>query len=241
MEPLNTHIRKQGASGSLTRSLIERLAAAAGLLVCSPVLLAAGACIVLESGWPVIFSQERVGQCGSRFRLVKLRSMRTDLSGAGITASGDARITKAGAFLRKYKIDELPQLWNILAGQMQWIGPRPEVPAFVNPQDPLWRMTLSEKPGLTDLSSLVFRNEEEILATYSEPARAYCEKILPCKLTLSARYLQKRTFISDCKLLFLTVKYSFCPAGFHPDRIRSLFVESSNEREFFYSFPSSLS
>jgi lipopolysaccharide/colanic/teichoic acid biosynthesis glycosyltransferase len=172
---------------------------------------------------------------------MKLRSMRTDGAGTGITVSGDARITKVGAFLRKYKIDELPQLWNVLAGKMQWIGPRPELPSFVSLHDPLWRTILSEKPGLTDLSSLVFRNEEEILAAYPEPAKAYRQEVLPAKLMLSAYYLQKRTFVSDCKLLCLTVKYSFFPSGFNPDRIRTLFGEHSSERNSFYSFPSSLS
>jgi len=208
----------RGMNGRV-RSALERAAAGLALLVCSPLLAAAGACSAIESGFPVLFRQRRVGKGGRTFTLVKLRSMRTGRGGSSITAAGDPRVTAVGAFLRKYKIDELPQLWNILAGDMQFVGPRPEVPSMVDADDPAWRAVLSEKPGLTDVSTLVYRHEERVLERYADLDRAYREIVLPDKLRLSARYLETRSLLSDCKLLALSAWYSFFPAGFDPDRI----------------------
>jgi lipopolysaccharide/colanic/teichoic acid biosynthesis glycosyltransferase len=202
---------------------MEGLVAAAALAVCAPLLLVAAVCTILESGWPVLFRQTRVGCNLKPFTLYKLRSMRAGSKGAGITARGDPRVTRVGAFLRKYKLDELPQLWNVVAGQMRWIGPRPELPSYVDPHDRLWRVVLSERPGLTDLSSLVYRNEEELLAQSGDPDRTYREEILPRKLVLSAHYLATRDFVSDCRLLLLTARYSFRPVGFDPNRILAAF------------------
>lgn len=202
---------------------MERFVAAAGLALCSPLLLAAAICTLVESGWPVLFRQKRVGCNLKPFTLYKLRSMHADSGGAGITARGDPRVTRVGAFLRKYKLDELPQLWNVVAGHMRLIGARPELPSYVNPYDRLWRVVLSERPGLTDLASLVYRNEEEILAQSNDPDRTYREEILPRKLALSAHYLQTRNLVSDCRLLLLTARYSFLPAGFNPNRILAAF------------------
>jgi lipopolysaccharide/colanic/teichoic acid biosynthesis glycosyltransferase len=202
---------------------VERLVAVVALAVCSPLLLAAAFCSIVESGWPVLFRQTRVGCNLKPFTLYKLRSMYAGSKGAGITSRGDPRVTRVGAFLRKYKLDELPQLWNVVAGHMRLIGPRPELPSYVNPDDRLWRAVLSERPGLTDLSSLVYRNEEEILARSGDPDRTYREEILPKKLALSAHYLETRDFVSDCRLLLLTARYSFLPVGFDPNRILAAF------------------
>jgi lipopolysaccharide/colanic/teichoic acid biosynthesis glycosyltransferase len=207
------------------RSPLERIAAAAGLLACSPLLLIAAACTFIDSGWPIFFRQTRVGKNGMLFKLLKLRTMRSDVSGARITKRGDRRITRVGAFLRGYKIDELPQLWNILLGQMQFIGPRPELPSLVNPEDPIWRAVLSHKPGLTDLATLLYRNEEDLLTAYSDSDRAYREEILPKKLLLSTYYQQSRDLAADLKLLLLTARFSFFPAGFDPDLVMRLFVK----------------
>jgi lipopolysaccharide/colanic/teichoic acid biosynthesis glycosyltransferase len=203
--------------------MLERLVAAAALVICSPLLLVAGFCILVESGWPILFRQTRVGRNLETFTLFKLRSMRAGSDGPGITARGDPRVTRVGAVLRKYKLDELPQLWNVAAGHMRFIGPRPEVPSCVEPNDRLWRIVLSEKPGLTDLSSLVYRNEEELLARSSDPDRVYREQILPRKLDLSAHYLETRDFGSDCRLLLLTARYCLFPVGFEPTRILEAF------------------
>jgi lipopolysaccharide/colanic/teichoic acid biosynthesis glycosyltransferase len=205
------------------QQIAERLVAVVGLAVSSPLLLAAAFCTIVESGWPVLFRQTRVGCNLKPFTLYKLRSMYAGSKGAGITSRGDPRVTRVGAFLRKYKLDELPQLWNVVAGHMRLIGPRPELPSYVNPYDRLWRVVLSERPGLTDLSSLVYRNEEEILAQSGDPDRTYREEILPRKLVLSAHYLETRDFVSDCKLLFLTARYSFRPVGFDSNRILAAF------------------
>jgi lipopolysaccharide/colanic/teichoic acid biosynthesis glycosyltransferase len=167
---------------------LERLLAGVALLACSPLLGAAALAIVLESGFPVFFRQDRVGWRGRIFRLIKLRSMHNTREGMMITAAGDMRVTRVGAVLRKYKIDELPQLWNVPAGDMHFIGPRPELPPLVNTGDPLWRAVLSGRPGITDLATLVYRNEEDLLAQCEAPEFAYRHHILPRKLALSVQY-----------------------------------------------------
>ena len=156
--------------------------------------------------------------------------MRDGARGSCITARGDARVTRVGAVLRKYKLDELPQLWNVLAGDMRLIGSRPELPAYVDFSDPLWRSLLSEKPGLTDLASLVYRNEEEVLARHPDPELAYRHLVLPDKLRLSARYLEGRGLMSDFRLLLMTARYSFCPAGFDPEHITDALLGGPRER-----------
>ncbi len=209
----------------MIRSAIERAAAALILLLCSPVLLVAMLAILVESGAPVFFRQTRAGQLGRPFRLIKLRTMRAGGTGQLITSGGDPRITRAGAVLRRYKIDEIPQLWNVLAGHMRLIGHRPEVLRYVDVSDALWKTVLLEKPGLTDLATLVYRNEEEVLAQYTDADRAYREEILPRKLALSARYQRNRSLRSDLKLLMLTATFSLLPSRFSPDRIEQIFSE----------------
>jgi lipopolysaccharide/colanic/teichoic acid biosynthesis glycosyltransferase len=206
------------------RGMLERLTAGGALLLCLPAFVVAGACIAAESGFPVLFRQRRVGRLGTTFTLLKLRSMRDSNCKSSITRSGDPRVTRVGKFLRRYKIDELPQLWNIVAGDMQFVGPRPEVPSMVDFTDPTWKRVLSERPGLTDLSTLAYRDEEYVLGHYSDPERAYREIVLPEKLRLSARYLETRTVWSDCKLLALSVWYSFFPSGFEPGRLLGIFA-----------------
>lgn len=205
------------------RVLLDRAAALIGLVICSPLLALAAAAIWLEDGFPIFFRQTRIGCRGAKFQLVKLRSMRVTQGGAAITASGDSRLTKTGQILRKYKIDELPQLWNVLKGEMSLVGPRPEVPCYVNLEDPLWRIVLGVRPGLTGLASLVYRNEEEILARAGDAERFYREEILPRKLALSVQQIQSSGFWSDVRLILLTIRYSFLPAGFDSERIQRQF------------------
>lgn len=207
-------------------TLSERLAAGFALVILAPLLAVVALAIVLESGFPVIFRQERVGKNGRIFRLIKLRSMRNEKHGTLITAAGDVRITRVGAILRRYKLDELPQLWNILAGHMQFIGPRPEVPAMVNGSDPIWHAILAEKPGLTDLATLVYRHEEEILARADDPDTTYRQELLPQKLSLGIAYRRTRNVGTDLKLLWLSARYSFFPTGFHADKIKRTFLEA---------------
>jgi lipopolysaccharide/colanic/teichoic acid biosynthesis glycosyltransferase len=204
-------------------SLASKLAAAGGLILLSPMLALAALAILLEDGLPVLFRQERVGLRGVRFQILKLRSMSGTGSGPGITAAHDRRITRAGRFLRRYKIDELPQLWNVVRGEMNLIGARPEVPEFVDMGSALWQAVLRSKPGITDLATLLYRHEEEELARADDPVEHYRNRVLPHKLEMNLRYAQQRSLVSDGKLLVLTVLYSIFPTCFGEDRLYQMF------------------
>ena len=202
---------------------MDKLIAAAGLMALSPLMAIIAIALVAESGFPIFYRQKRIGKDGRPFTILKFRSMRANTSGAAITAANDLRITRVGALLRKLKLDELPQLINVVRGDMRLIGPRPEVPDYVDVANPLWRTVLRSSPGITDLATLAFRNEEEILGGVSNPDAYYRSSILPAKLHLNVRYQQSRTPARDLKLLWLTVRYSFFPRGYNRDRIlRSL-------------------
>jgi lipopolysaccharide/colanic/teichoic acid biosynthesis glycosyltransferase len=202
--------------------LFDVFAAALGLGLLGPVFAAITLAILLTDGSPVLFRQVRVGRKGRKFVLLKFRSMRAVPSGAPITADGDARITRCGKVLRKYKLDELPQLWNVLRGDMSVIGPRPEVPNFVDMTDAAWRSVLQVNPGITDLATLLHRDEEEILKGFGDVEEGYRDAVLPRKLALNLEYLRERSFWSDIKLLVLTARYSFLPSGFDPARIKRI-------------------
>jgi lipopolysaccharide/colanic/teichoic acid biosynthesis glycosyltransferase len=145
--------------------------------------------------------------------------MRVDHSGPAITAAGGGRVTKVGRWLRAYKLDELPQLWNVLRGEMSLVGPRPEVRRYVDERDPVWQRVLSVRPGITDLATLVYRNEEQLLGEAEEPERFYREQVLPEKLRLNLRYLELSSLARDWRLLVLTVGYSLWPKGFTPETV----------------------
>ena len=185
----------------------------------SPFLLAAGLAIVLDSAWPPLFCQERVGRGGRRFRLWKLRTMRVG-GGAEVTAKGDERVTRVGRILRKTKLDELPQLWNVLAGDMALVGPRPEVPAYVDLSDPAWRRVLEVRPGITDPVSLRLRFEEELLASIQgDRARFYREVFVPFKTHKYLDYQSVRSPWSDLKVLLQTVLVRALPGLAPPYRL----------------------
>lgn len=190
----------------MAKAVFDRVTAALGLLVLAPALALIALAIVLEDGFPVLFRQTRVGRGGRPFRLVKFRSMRTGVAGTRITAGRDPRVTRLGAWLRRRKIDELPQLWNVLAGDLSLVGPRPEIPSFVNTADPVWRAVLQVRPGITSLASLEFRDEEEMLAGAADAERYYREAILPPKLALNLEYIRTRTFWGDLKLIARTLR-----------------------------------
>ncbi len=194
-----------------TRRAFDALFALGVILVLAPLFGLIALCILIEDGRPVLFLQERVGARGKRFRIFKFRSMKAGAVGSQITAAGDSRITRAGALLRRLKLDEFAQFFNVLKGDMTLCGPRPEVPRYVDLNDPLWRELLSGRPGITDPASLLYRDEERILSQSTDPERAYRESILPAKLRISARYLQRRTMWSDLKLIFMTARYSLSP------------------------------
>lgn len=202
------------------RNALDRMICLCGLLALAPLLALIAVLVRREDGGPVLFRQVRIGRRGLPFELLKFRSMRTSSGGPVITAAGDNRITKIGQKLRDYKLDELPQLWNVVRGDMSLVGPRPEVSRYVVPSNTVWRQVLSVRPGITDLATLVFRNEEELLGRAEDPERLYREVVLPEKLELNLSYLQRSTPLLDLKLILLTLRYSFYRKGFEPEAVK---------------------
>ena len=214
-------------SGAVAIDAVSRLAGIVALPILSPILALTAAAVVIEDGFPVFFLHTRVGRNGRPFKIVKFRSMRNGQPGRQITAGGDSRITRVGRFIRKYKLDELPQIWNLVRGDMSLVGPRPEAPAFVDMEDPKWRTILKATPGVTDLATLIYRNEEEILAGATDPEVMYRKKILPNKLALNEMYLESRSLWSDAKLIMLTAWYSLRPSNFDPERVKKLICKDA--------------
>jgi lipopolysaccharide/colanic/teichoic acid biosynthesis glycosyltransferase len=204
--------------------LITRITAGLSLIAIAPILAACALAVVVEGGGPVFFRQRRIGQNGRPFVLLKLRSMRQVSSGRKVTARCDPRITVVGRILRNYKIDELPQLWNILRGDMSFVGPRPEVPEYVDLSDPRWQSVLSVKPGITDLASLAFRNEESVLFGETDTDKFYREWLLPRKLDLSAYYIRTRSLATDAKLIALTLRHTVLPHQHNRHQIAKKFA-----------------
>ena len=200
----------------MAKRLLDLLGAAFGLLLLAPVFLLVALAIKLDSPGPVFFRQERVGRHGRPFRIFKFRTMTVTRPGSGpeITSSGDARITRVGAFLRRSKIDELAQLIDVLRGTMSLVGPRPEVPRYVA-QYPAERRErlLSVRPGITDFASLRFRNEGDLLARAADPEREYVEVILPEKLRVAANYVEHASMSADLHALGLTLRTVFVPTA----------------------------
>ncbi|MES1245217.1 MAG: sugar transferase [Acidobacteriota bacterium] len=182
----------------------DTVLALAGLVASSPVFAAAAVLVAATSPGPVLFRQTRVGLGGRPFTLLKLRTMRVAPEGAQLTASGDARITPVGRWLRRFKLDELPQLWNVVRGDMSLVGPRPEVPRYVDAADPLWQAVLAARPGLTDPVTLRLRDEEALLAGVEDTEGWYRERLLPWKLRGYRDYLARRSWISDLAVLGAT-------------------------------------
>ena len=190
----------------LLKRLFDLLASAAGLLLLAPLLLAIAAWVKLDSPGPVFFRQERIGRQGQPFRIYKFRSMRQNNAGLQITVGEDARITRSGRFIRAYKLDELPQFFNVLLGDMSIVGPRPEVPRYVALYpDEVRAEVLSLRPGITDLASVQYRSESTLLASSADPERTYVEIILPAKLALCRQYVRERSFLLDLKIIAMTV------------------------------------
>ncbi|CUJ02006.1 sugar transferase [Achromobacter xylosoxidans] len=194
------------------KRLFDFVVSLLGLIVLSPLFLVIAVAIKRDSPGPVFFRQVRVGKDGRTFRIHKFRSMTVSTAGNSkeITVGDDARITRTGAWIRHWKLDELPQLIDVLAGSMSVVGPRPEVPRYVALYpDAQRRVVLSVKPGITDLASIQFRHENELLARASDPEQAYREQILPEKLRLQSEYVRTRSFIGDMKILVATFSAIF--------------------------------
>ncbi|MBX7060227.1 MAG: sugar transferase [Pyrinomonadaceae bacterium] len=177
-----------------------------GLALSAPIMAAAAILIKLDSRGPVFFRQKRVGQSGKDFTIFKFRTMANASKGSLVTASNDKRVTPIGRFLRKSKIDELPELWNVFRGDMSFVGPRPEVPKFVDMSDPLWQFVLEHRPGITDPVTLRLRNEEQLLAKVSDTERYYLEVVQPYKLRGYARFIGDKSWKTDLRIIGRTMR-----------------------------------
>ena len=177
-----------------------------GLLVLLPLLILFSIAIKISSSGPVFFSQKRVGKDGKLFTLIKFRSMTVEQDNISTaTARGDARITKIGEFLRKYKLDELPELWNVIKGEMSLVGPRPDVPGYADKLVGKDRDVLKLRPGITGAASLKYANEEEILASQENPQKYNDEVIFPDKVKVNLDYYENQSFWLDIKIIFATI------------------------------------
>lgn len=186
---------------------VEVVLSGAGLIVAAPVIGLLGLAVALGSGFPVFFRQTRLGRGGRPFTLIKLRTMRPDSPGLHVTASDDTRVTRVGRFLRRSKLDELPELWNVLRGDMSLVGPRPEVPSYVDPQDPEWREVFQVRPGLTDPVTVSLRDEEMLLARVAGDREAfYRESLQPLKLKGYREYLRRRSWHGDLGVILETLR-----------------------------------
>jgi lipopolysaccharide/colanic/teichoic acid biosynthesis glycosyltransferase len=178
--------------------------AAVGLVVLTPVLLAVAAAIMLLDPGPVFFTQTRVGLGSKPFELFKYRTMRASGGGPPITSGADARVTPLGRLLRKTKLDELPQLFNVLRGDMSVVGPRPEVPKYVEMFKDDYEFILSVKPGITDYAAIKYRDEEAVLGAFRDAEEGYVTKVLPEKISLYHRYIADLGFATDLRIILAT-------------------------------------
>lgn len=178
-----------------------------GIIVLSPVFIIVSIAIKIDSKGSILFLQKRVGQYGKEFNIYKFRTMVTDAEKLGkqITVGKDNRITKVGAFLRKFKIDELPQLFNVLKGDMSLVGPRPEVPKYVSLYNEEQRKVLEVRPGITDIASLRYKDENDILGKVDNPEEYYINVIMKDKLKLNLEYIEKNNIFFDIYLIIKTI------------------------------------
>ena len=189
------------------KRLMDIAISGCALAVLWPVLLMIALAIKIDDPGPVFYRQVRVGRGGKTFRIYKFRTMVVDADkkGLAITVGRDSRITRMGAFLRKTKLDELAQLINVFTGEMSFVGPRPEVPKYVDMYTPYQRQVLLVRPGITDYASIAYRNENDMLASSDDPEKMYIEKIMPDKIELNMKYLREISPIADIRLILSTI------------------------------------
>ena len=186
--------------------IFDRVMALVGLVILLPVFLVVGILIKIKMpDGPILFRQKRVGKGGRIFTMVKFRSMVVSHSGSSVSVAGESRISPLGAKLRKYKLDELPELWNVLIGDMSFVGPRPDVPGFADKLVGEERGILQLRPGITGPASLKYRNEEELLASVDDPIRYNTEVIYPDKVRINLDYLRHWSFARDLKYIVQTL------------------------------------
>ena len=192
----------------MIKRIVDLFFSTMGLVILSPIFIILAIWIKRDSVGPIFFRQARVGQYGIPFNIFKFRTMVVDSTFKGplITVSEDRRITKIGKVLRHYKLDELPQLINVFKGEMSLVGPRPEVPRYVEMFKKEYDAVLRVKPGITDYAAIEFRDEENILKSYPDPEDGYCTDILPKKIQLYKKYLKNRNFFVDLKIIILTIR-----------------------------------
>ncbi|PHM38543.1 sugar transferase [Xenorhabdus innexi] len=191
----------------ITKKLFDFVASLLGLLFLSPILVFIAIWIKMDSKGPIFFRQQRVGLYGKHFYIHKFRSMKLNSERSGqLTIGDDSRITNSGKFIRKYKLDELAQLIDVFLGKMSLVGPRPEVPKFIDkyPLD-IRKEILSVKPGITDLASIEMIDENDILSQYSDPHQAYIDIIMPIKAKYYLDYVKNKSFFLDIKIIFKTI------------------------------------
>lgn len=211
---------------------VEVVLAAVGLLVAAPLLLAAAVAVKLTSPGPALFRQERVGRGGSPFTLLKLRTMRVGQGGPWLTAAGDPRVTAVGRLLRRTKLDEVPALWNVIKGDLALVGPRPEVPGYVDAADPLWVAVLSVRPGITDPVTLTLRNEETLLAAVEGDREAFYREILGVYKRLRyLEHLRVRNAWSDVSVLLATLAGVIVPGRVPPPTVEEIRAAVTRQRQ----------
>lgn len=204
----------------MIKRIFDFSAAGVGLILLSPLLLLAAVLVKLTSHGPALFRQERVGRGGRSFCILKFRSMVADAPSQGgqITCGADPRITRIGRIIRKTKIDELPQLINVLRGDMSLVGPRPEVRKYVDMFAEDYKDILRVRPGITDLASLKYRDEATILGSADDPQREYAERVLPEKIRLAREYVQRQSLFFDIWIIFGTLYHVVADALFKRDK-----------------------
>lgn len=190
----------------MTKRIFDVTVTIVMLVVAIPVMLVVAVMIaVAMPDGAILFRQERIGQYGKTFRIVKFRTMRANSDGSSVTVMGDGRVTRLGRFLRRYKLDELPELWNVLKGDMSLVGPRPDVPGYADKLEGEERLILQLKPGLTGTATLKYRNEEELLAKQNDPIRYNDEVIWRDKVRINLQYYYNHSLMGDVRILFDTI------------------------------------
>ena len=190
--------------GSTTR-IFDLILAIPIFIIAMPVMFAIGIAIVLGSHGPAIFRQHRVGRRGKIFTFYKFRTMSEDPEAIHLSVADGQRVTRIGKFLRRSKLDELPQLWNVIKGDIGFVGPRPEIPQYVDLEDPMWREVLESRPGITSPTTIALKNEEELInAARGDHREFYTHVLLPFKLSSYIRYERSRSILSDCVVILQT-------------------------------------
>nr|WP_286426797.1 sugar transferase [Myroides marinus] len=192
----------------MVKRLFDIISSGIGLIFLSPIFLFLAIWIKIDSQGPIFYKQVRVGKDGKDFKIFKFRSMRQGSDKKGLITVGgrDPRVTKSGYYIRKYKLDEFPQLINVFVGDMSVVGPRPEVRKYVELYNKEQLRVLSVRPGITDIASIKYRNENELLEKAEDPDKTYIEVIMPDKLKYNLEYIDKASFVYDIKLIFMTFK-----------------------------------